>query len=137
MLAEEADEWFEGLPPDGSPFMSITAPARAGVEKKVPAVCHVDGSSRLQTVEKEAAPLYHRYVRFVYASPPPAFFVLSYFRFFVLVVVVRARLPLLSCLCSLASSLDRSSRSSSSSDDLTETTTTPVVAFIGLLYERV
>ncbi|CAN0263509.1 unnamed protein product, partial [Scytosiphon promiscuus] len=59
VLAEEADEWFEGLPPDGSPYMSLTAPAKAGVTERVPAVCHVDGSSRLQTVTKEAAPLYH------------------------------------------------------------------------------
>ncbi|CAM9169288.1 unnamed protein product [Pylaiella littoralis] len=67
VLAEEAGEWFEGLPPDGSPYMSITAPAKTGVSKKVPAVCHVDGSSRLQTVTKESTPLYHRRERLISA----------------------------------------------------------------------
>lgn len=62
MLAEEANDWFEGLPVDGSPYMSITAPARRGALSKVPAVCHVDGSSRLQTVKRQDNPLYHRLI---------------------------------------------------------------------------
>lgn len=62
VLAEEADDWFEDLPPDGSPYMSLTAPTRPGVAGKVPAVCHVDGSSRLQTVREVDNPLYHRRV---------------------------------------------------------------------------
>ncbi|CAB1118329.1 unnamed protein product [Ectocarpus sp. CCAP 1310/34] len=60
VLAEEAEDWFEGLPPDGSPYMSLTAPAKPGVAERVPAVCHVDGSSRLQTVSEESSPLFHR-----------------------------------------------------------------------------
>lgn len=40
--------------------MSLTAPAKPGVAERVPAVCHVDGSSRLQTVTEESSPLYHR-----------------------------------------------------------------------------
>ena len=65
VLAEEAEGWFEGLPPDGSPYMSLTAPARPEVVGKIPAVCHVDGSSRLQTVRREFNPLYHRRVFWV------------------------------------------------------------------------
>ncbi|CAM9461412.1 unnamed protein product, partial [Ectocarpus fasciculatus] len=60
VLAEEAEDWFEGLPADGSPYMSLTAPAKPGVAERVPAVCHVDGSSRLQTVKEKSSPLYHR-----------------------------------------------------------------------------
>ncbi|CAM9592708.1 unnamed protein product, partial [Discosporangium mesarthrocarpum] len=59
VLAEEAHNWFEGLPVDGSPFMSITAPVPPALVGQVPAVCHVDGSSRLQTVRREDNPLYH------------------------------------------------------------------------------
>ncbi|CBJ33588.1 conserved unknown protein [Ectocarpus siliculosus] len=62
VLAEEAEDWFEGLPPDGSPYMSLTAPAKPGVAERVPAVCHVDWSSRLQTVTEESSPLYHRLI---------------------------------------------------------------------------
>lgn len=46
--------------PPGSPYMSLTVPAKPGVAERVPAVCHVDGSSRLQTVTEESSPLYHR-----------------------------------------------------------------------------
>ncbi|KAL1522300.1 hypothetical protein AB1Y20_017292 [Prymnesium parvum] len=58
-LAEHASEWFDGLAENASPYMSITAMAREEKRALVPAVVHVDGSARLQTVTKEEVPRYH------------------------------------------------------------------------------
>lgn len=77
VLAEYASEWFEiddmpvdfdeegfaiDHPNNVSPYMSQTAFVRPDKEKFIPAVTHVDGSSRLQTVTVEADPLYHKFI---------------------------------------------------------------------------
>lgn len=63
MLVEEAGKWFDLGPnvvnDNVSPYMSLTAMVRKDKQSQIPAVTHVDGSSRLQTVAKEAEPLYH------------------------------------------------------------------------------
>ena len=59
VLAEHADEWFDGVPSCGSPYMSITASVKPEARTKVPAVTHVDGSARLQTVDAAEAPDYY------------------------------------------------------------------------------
>lgn len=51
VLAEHASSWFEGDFPTGlDPFMLRAAPIRREVAHEVPAVVHVDGTCRLQTV---------------------------------------------------------------------------------------
>src|SRR5256885_15494851 len=45
-----------------SPFMILTAQVRPEKRSVIPAVTHVDGSARLQTVEKEINPLYWRLI---------------------------------------------------------------------------
>jgi carbamoyltransferase len=45
-----------------SPFMILTAQVRPGKRRVIPAVTHVDGSARPQTVEKEINPLYWRLI---------------------------------------------------------------------------
>ena len=68
VLEEESAEWFdlgEAATVDDanvSPYMSMTAMVRDDKRAKIPAVTHVDGSSRLQTVTKEAEPLYHKLI---------------------------------------------------------------------------
>ena len=66
VLAEEAANWFdlgENICNDNvSPFMSLTAYVDKSKRAQIPAVTHVDGSSRLQTVKKEAEPLYHKLI---------------------------------------------------------------------------
>jgi carbamoyltransferase len=57
VLAERAAEWFEDAQP--SPCMLLVLPFRAEKRAQVPAVAHVDGSGRLQTVERAHLPLYH------------------------------------------------------------------------------
>ncbi|CAM9789608.1 unnamed protein product [Chrysoparadoxa australica] len=60
VLAEHSQDWFEALPPLGSPYMSITAKVKESKRALIPAVVHTDGTSRLQTVDATANPRYHR-----------------------------------------------------------------------------
>jgi carbamoyltransferase len=55
---EAAAEYLEGVM--DSPFMILTAQVRPEKRGVIPAVTHVDGSARPQTVEKEINPLYWR-----------------------------------------------------------------------------
>lgn len=57
ILREAVAEWFEEE--DEAPFMAQVFQIRADKRARVPAVTHVDGSGRLQTVTAAAAPLYH------------------------------------------------------------------------------
>jgi carbamoyltransferase len=58
VLAEHAAQWFTGLPLP-SPHMLFTAQVTA---KDIPAITHVDGSSRIQTVD-ESCGAFHRLMR--------------------------------------------------------------------------
>ena len=60
ILRERVAEWFEQ--DDDVPFMMEVFKFRAEKRTLVPAVCHVDGSGRLQTVHRETNPLYHRLI---------------------------------------------------------------------------
>lgn len=57
VLRESVAEWFEQ---DADvPFMGQVFPIRAGQRERIPAVTHVDGTGRLQTVTREHNPRYH------------------------------------------------------------------------------
>lgn len=58
-LAERVSEWFDltGLP--DSPYMLFVVPVRAEQRSRIPAVTHVDGSARVQTVSMEENPRFH------------------------------------------------------------------------------
>ena len=61
-VAEEAlDEYFVGAVPD--PFMIQVYPVRADKRDVIPAVTHVDGSGRLQTVSEATNARYWRLIR--------------------------------------------------------------------------
>ena len=61
-VAEEAiDEWFEDAVPD--PFMIQVYPVRPEKRAMIPAVTHVDGSGRLQTVSARTNPAYYRLIK--------------------------------------------------------------------------
>jgi carbamoyltransferase len=64
VLASHAREWFEleGVDPE-SPFMLRVVPVRADKKKIIPAVVHVDGTGRLQTVREEVNGTYFAVVR--------------------------------------------------------------------------
>ena len=58
VLAERAGELFDGPVP--SPFMLFTHGVRAGWAERIPAVVHVDGTARIQTVDRGDEPLVAR-----------------------------------------------------------------------------
>jgi carbamoyltransferase len=59
VLAERAAEIFEGGPIP-SPFMLFTHRVRPGWPERIPAVVHVDGTARIQTVDRRDEPLMAR-----------------------------------------------------------------------------
>jgi carbamoyltransferase len=60
ILQEHTADWFEES--DNVPFMMQVFQIREEKRPLVPAVTHVDGSGRLQTVSKSANPRYHRLI---------------------------------------------------------------------------
>jgi carbamoyltransferase len=61
VLEERAADWFDGAQAD--PFMVTVLPVRPAQRPKVPAVTHVDGTARLQTVSREANPRFWSLIR--------------------------------------------------------------------------
>jgi len=61
VLAERACDYFEQTV--ASPFMMHVVKFKAEWRKKLPAVCHVDGTGRLQTVSREENPLYYDLIK--------------------------------------------------------------------------
>jgi carbamoyltransferase len=57
ILEEYVGEWFEIDEP--TPYMEKVFPIRLEQRYRIPAVTHVDGSGRLQTVSRQTNPLYH------------------------------------------------------------------------------
>jgi carbamoyltransferase len=60
VLAERASEWFVDAQP--SPAMLLVLPVMPELRARVPAIVHVDGSGRLQTVERATNPRFYRLI---------------------------------------------------------------------------
>ena len=60
VLEEAVAEWFEE--DDAVPFMMQVFQVREEKRKLIPAVTHVDGSGRLQTVSRSTNPRYHKLI---------------------------------------------------------------------------
>jgi carbamoyltransferase len=58
VLAERFHNFFEGAPM--SPFMLFLRDAKPTARDRIPAVLHVDGTARVQTVESSVNPKFHR-----------------------------------------------------------------------------
>lgn len=58
---EDAGTFFEGI--KDSPFMLFVVKAKDLAKQKIPAVVHIDGTSRVQTVSKDVNPLYYKLLR--------------------------------------------------------------------------
>jgi carbamoyltransferase len=74
VLHERAAEYFpvETARQLAAGFMLLVAPILDGAPGRIPAVTHVDGSARLQTVTRDANPRYHALIeRFAAASGVP------------------------------------------------------------------
>jgi carbamoyltransferase len=57
VLAEKAADYFEGS--SDSPFMLLAQRVKPAAREKIPAVVHVDGTARVQTVHRETNPRFH------------------------------------------------------------------------------
>lgn len=64
ILKEFVPEYFEYV--DDVPFMEKVFPIKAEKHAAIPAVTHVDGSGRLQSVDKETEPKYHGLITHFY-----------------------------------------------------------------------
>jgi carbamoyltransferase len=64
VLPEFAEEYFECC--QDSPYMDKTLVIKPEKREKIAAVCHVDGTGRLQTVKQEWNPLYFELIRCFY-----------------------------------------------------------------------
>ncbi len=60
ILREAVPDWFEI--DDDVPFMMKVLPIREEKRAQIPAVTHVDGSGRLQTVSRDTNALYHQLI---------------------------------------------------------------------------
>ena len=60
VLEEEAANYFDLPAP--SPFMLFTAPVKPSAKGLIPAVVHVDGSARVQTVDRDSNPRFRRLI---------------------------------------------------------------------------
>jgi len=64
VLREHVSNWFESEA--DVPFMMKVFQIRPERRKEIPAVCHVDGSGRLQTVTSESNPRYYQLIKDFY-----------------------------------------------------------------------
>ena len=56
VLEEDANEYFDMTGLDNSPFMLFTVPVKDDKRRLIPAVTHVDGTARVQTVSRKTNP---------------------------------------------------------------------------------
>ena len=66
ILEEHVADWFELAEP--VPFMEKVFPIKESRQSEIPAVTHVDGSGRLQSVMKSVAPRYHGLISRFYSK---------------------------------------------------------------------
>ena len=59
ILEEDVHEWFDLRGMESSPTMMYAVNCQPGIEEKIPAIIHVDGTCRIQTVNREQNPHYY------------------------------------------------------------------------------
>lgn len=66
ILKEHVHEWFDLRGMDESPHMMYAVNCQPGVEEKIPAIIHVDGTCRIQTVTEGQNENYHKLIKAFY-----------------------------------------------------------------------
>ena len=63
ILEEDVHEWFDLRGMESSPTMMYAVNCQDGVEEKIPAIIHIDGTCRIQTVNKDQNPIYYDIIK--------------------------------------------------------------------------
>ena len=63
ILEEDVHEWFDLRGMESSPTMMYAVNCQPGVEEKIPAIIHVDGTCRIQTVNRKQNPHYYDIIK--------------------------------------------------------------------------
>jgi carbamoyltransferase len=66
ILHEHAHEWFDMRGLEESPHMMYAMNCQPGIEEKIPAIIHVDGTCRIQTVKEHQNPVYYEMIKEFY-----------------------------------------------------------------------
>ena len=59
ILKEHVHDWFDLRGMEDTPFMMYAVKCQEGIEEKIPAIIHVDGTCRIQTVTEDVNPHYY------------------------------------------------------------------------------
>ena len=63
ILEEDVHEWFDLRGMESSPTMMYAVNCQPGIEEKIPAIIHIDGTCRIQTVNREQNPHYYDLIK--------------------------------------------------------------------------
>jgi carbamoyltransferase len=63
ILEENLNEYFKSHDNDDFPYMTFTLEAQNGINNKIPAVVHVDNTSRVQTVKSSSNSIYYQTIK--------------------------------------------------------------------------